>query len=128
MKNLKKLPKRQAGIGFISLVLLLVVIGFFTLLILKIGPIYLEHMDVQKILKSIKDDRDVLQWSQGQIRETIIKRLRINYIESITRKNIDIVKQRNYMKTEIIYDVRENIYGNLDVCIHFDEVVEAYSD
>jgi Domain of unknown function (DUF4845) len=117
--------KHQKGLTLISTVLLLGLIGFFVMLILRIGPIYLEHRKVKAVLEEVKDLRDLDNKSEYEVRETLNKRLDMNYIERLKADNIKIAKRGGYMKVEVVYDVVEKIAGNLSVLVEFNDVVEV---
>lgn len=116
---------RQKGLTMISLAFVLGVIAFFTLLILKIGPIYLEHHKVKQSLAAMQEDESLVTNSKRQIESLLMKKLDINMVEEVTRKDIKIFKQGEYVKIGVSYEVTENIMGNLDVLVYFDDEIEV---
>jgi hypothetical protein len=118
-------PKRQQGLTFISLVFFLGLIAFFVLLGLKIGPIYLDHMKVTNALAEIKKTPDIETKSANEIRESLNKRFNMNYVNDVTQDDITVVKQGNYLKVIIEYEVVKKIAGNLSVLVEFKDVIEA---
>ena len=118
-------PKRQQGLTFISLVFILGLIAFFVLLILKIGPIYLDHSKVVSALAEIEKTPDIEQQSEFEIRESLSKRFDINYVYDVTPKDITITKFGNYLKVAVEYEVVRKIAGNLSVLVEFNDVIEV---
>jgi hypothetical protein len=118
-------PKHQQGLTFISLVFFLALIAFFVLLGLKIGPIYLDHMKVTNALAEIKKTPDIETKSANEIRESLNKRFNMNYVNDVTQDDITVVKQGNYLKVIIEYEVVKKIAGNLSVLVEFNDVIEA---
>ncbi|MGR8999960.1 MAG: DUF4845 domain-containing protein [Gammaproteobacteria bacterium] len=118
-------PKRQQGLTFISLVFFLGLIAFFVLLGLKIGPIYLDHMKVTNALAEIKKTPDIETKSANEIRENLNKRFNMNYVYDVTQDDITVVKQGNYLKVIIEYEVVKKIAGNLSVLVEFNDFIEA---
>jgi hypothetical protein len=118
-------PKHQQGLTFISLVFVLGLIGFFVLLGLKIGPIYLDHSKVASALADIKKNPDIGEQSQDQIRNSLSKRFNINYVYDVSQDDITITKYGNYLKVVIEYDVIRKIAGNLSVLVEFNDVIEV---
>jgi len=118
-------PKRQQGLTFISLVFILGLIAFFVLLGLKIGPIYLDHSKVAEALAEIEKTPDIEQQSEAEIRNSLSNRFNINYVNDVTQKDITIIKQGNYMKVVIEYEVVRKIVGNLSVLVEFNDVIEV---
>jgi len=116
--------KRQHGMTMISLIFLLCSIGFVAMLVLKIGPIYLDHSKVTAALAAVEEGVDVLNKSDHEIRDMVNKRFNLNYVTDVTARDLVITKSGGYLKVELQYDVVKNIMGNLSVLIEFDDVVE----
>lgn len=129
MRNMGvKSQSKQRGITFLGAVIVLSLIGFFAMLILKIGPIYMEHAKIKSALESIEAQPDLASKTKEDIKMMFEKRLYINYITDFNKENLLITKHGGYVKVEVIYDKTENIFGNLDVLVHFDDVIEAGTD
>lgn len=117
--NMQSLPYKQRGLTFISLVLVLGLIGFFTLLVLKIGPIYFNHSKVLNALEAVENSTDIINQPRSQILNSLHKRFDMNYAEYVTDDDITIVAQPGYVKVEIDYERVEPIMGNLSVLVEF---------
>ncbi len=120
-----KSPARQRGITFLGFVILMCLIGFFAMLILKIGPIYLDHYKVVSSLESLKSDKDLATRSKQEIITTLMKRWDINMVDSVTTENVYITKDMSNLTIQIAYDVTKPIVGNVDVIVHFDDSIEV---
>jgi Domain of unknown function (DUF4845) len=95
------------------------------LLILKIGPIYLDHSKVKDALASIEQDKDIETKSESEIRNSISKRFDMNYVARVTAQDMKIIKRGNYLKVEADYEVVEKIAGNLSALVEFHDVIEV---
>ncbi len=116
---------RQQGMTFISFIFLMALIGFFTLLILKIGPIYLHHSKVVNAFSAVENTPDLEIQSVGQIRNMFAKRFNINYVDKVNANEIKITKKGDfYVKVLLDYEVVEPIFGNLSVLVEFHEEFE----
>jgi len=119
---------RQTGLTFISLLLVLMMVGFFALLVLRLGPLYLENYTIRSVLKGIKEEHGSGEWSAQEIRSTIEKRLYINEIRRFDkpedRQDIKIRKEDDVVKVSIDYEVREHIAANVDALVSFSDSVE----
>ena len=118
-------PANQQGLTFISLVFILGLIGFFVLLGLKIGPIYLNHSKVVSALADIKKTSDIEAQTEGEIRNSLSKRFDINYVDDVTQDDITITRHGNYLKVAIEYEVARKIVGNLSVLVEFNDNIEV---
>lgn len=118
--------RKQSGLTFISILVILFVIGFFAMLVLKILPIYLDNFKVRDSLASLSRDGAMENYSKAKILDTIGKRLNANNIDDLIRpEDIQVVKTPNYVSITIQYEVVQNIYGNLSVLVEFNEKYEA---
>ena len=122
---MKQSPKHQQGLTFISLVFVLALIGFFVLLGLKIGPIYLNHSKVVSALAEIKKTPDIEEQSEAEIRGGLSKRFDINYVDDVTQDDIKVTRHNDYLKVAIEYEVVTKIAGNLSVLVEFNDVIEV---
>jgi hypothetical protein len=116
--------KHQQGLTFISIALILGLIGFFTLLILKIVPIYIDHNKVASAMKELRNSPEIRSMSEPQIRESLSKRFNINYVYDVKQEDIEIIKHGDYLKVAIEYEVAKKIAFNLSVLAEFNDVIE----
>ncbi|HYE36541.1 DUF4845 domain-containing protein [Methylocaldum sp.] len=121
-------PSRQRGLTVTGFLFVLFLIGFFSLLVLKIGPVYLEHYKVASSLESLKKDNDIASKSREEILSLLQKRWEINMVERVTAKDVKITKQGAYLKIQITYDVAEHLFGNVDALLHFNDLLEVGSN
>jgi hypothetical protein len=118
-------PKRQQGLTFISLLLVLGLIGFFVLLTLKIVPIYLDNNKVKSALEALKENSEFPTMGEFEIRDSLTKRFNINYVTDVTQDDITVVKHGNYVKVDIEYETIVKLAGNLSVLAEFHDTIEA---
>lgn len=122
------LPKQQRGLTFISICVLLFIFGFFVFLILKIGPIYLDHNKVASALSALKKDSDFPSMSEAEIRRSLDNRFNIGYVDFIAPEDIKVSRSNDYVKVEIDYEVLEPMAYNLSVLVEFHDEVETGGD
>ncbi|WP_031432289.1 DUF4845 domain-containing protein [Methylomarinum vadi] len=122
---MKQKPSSQRGLTMISIAIILALIAFFTLLILKIGPIYLNHSKVVNALEALKETPDVENKSKREIETLLYRRFDINYVEHVDSRDIKITKLPSYLKIEVEYERVEPIFGNLSALAEFHEVIEV---
>ncbi len=122
--------KQQQGFTLITLIILFMVIGFFGLLILKIGPIYMNHSKILNSFAALEQTDNIENETTHRIRNIIDGRFNINYVEHLKVRDIQILNRPNYLKLVVEYEVVEPIFGNLSVLIEFYEevIVEPGAD
>ncbi len=124
---MNRFAKQQEGLTLITILVILAVVGFFVLLILKIGPIYLENMKVKDSLASLEAESELVAKNRAQLMDLVEKRLDVNMVTHVTQEDISIIKTSGYVSVEIDYEVTENIFANLDVLVYFNDKIEAGS-
>ncbi|MCK9636206.1 MAG: DUF4845 domain-containing protein [Methylobacter tundripaludum] len=118
-------PGRQQGLTLISLVFVLGLIGFFTLLTLKIVPIYLDHGKVKSALEALKQMPDLQTLSEFEIRDSLTKRFNINYVYDVNQDDITVVRHGDYVKVDIEYETVVKLVGNLSALAEFHDSFEV---
>jgi len=116
---------KQRGLTFISLVFILGLIAFFTLLVLKIAPIYFNNSKVKNALAAVEQSVDITSKTRQEILSSLDKRFNMNYVEYVTQDDIKIIAQPGYVKVDIEYERVEPIMGNLSVLVEFHEGFEV---
>lgn len=119
---------QQKGLTFISILAILMVIGFFGLLLLKIAPIYMNNFKVKDTLASLEAEPDLTSHSKAKLRDLLDKRLDVNMVDNVSNEDISVTKTPERVSIEIDYEVTENIMGNLDVLVYFNEAIEVESN
>jgi len=115
---------KQQGMTAISILILLIILGFLGLLVLKIGPIYLDHYKLKSVISNLAAQPNIGSRSPQQIRKDLAKRLYVNEIRDLDKNAIKFKKEGASLKLEIDYEVRENIVSNVDAVVAFKEKME----
>ena len=64
--------------------------------------------------------------SKSKILSSLEKRFDVSYVKDVTAKDVLVTKRGNtYLKVALEYEVVENIAGNLDVLITFNDGFEV---
>ncbi len=119
-----KLQRAQSGFTFIGVVFLIIVVVFFANLIMKLTPAYLEYFSVSTSLSSLQDEKFSSSALESEIRDKLQKRLDVNDVKHVKAKNISIQRSEGKAVASIDYDVRTNIFANIDAVVHFSKSVE----
>jgi len=117
--------KKQQGLTFISLLLILGLIGFFVLITFKIVPIYLDHSKVGKALAAVKAMPGIESKSESEVRSALGKQFGMNYVYDVNQKDVKVLKHGTYLKVTIEYEVVKKLAGNLSALAEFNDVIEV---
>jgi len=119
---------RQRGMTGAGWLLVLFLIGFFSLLTLKLAPIYMDNYKVRTVLASLEEEPLITKKGVGEIRKMIKRRMKVNGFYDFDKDSIAITRDGGVTTVEIAYEVQENIAGNVDILVFFSDSVELVSN
>ena len=120
------MQKRQQGMTFIGMVLLLTVFGFIAYGVIQMVPVYLENMKVVKVLNQVKDELDGQNANLTDIRKSLEKRIDIEELRDIDwRQDFDIVRTAGGYSIAAIYERQRPLVSNLYLLAEFDYEVQV---
>lgn len=122
---MKKIHKLQKGMTLISFILVMGIIAFFTLITLKVGPIYMNHSKVVHALETLKNRPDIEEASKHEVWILLSKQFNMNYIENVTKKDVKITSRPGYLKVQIVYFVKKPFIDTLSIWVDFDNMIEV---
>lgn len=124
MKGLRK----QRGMTAIGWIIVLGLIAFFTLLILRLAPLYLEYSKVSSVLESLHNEPGITRQSKAEIQRLISRRFEINDVRNVDPKIAEIESRNNRLTVTLEYERRTNMLGNIDLVVTFDKSVEVIAN
>lgn len=113
----------QQGSALTMMIMALFFGGLLTLAI-KIGPAYLDDFTIQEALESLDGTDGLSQMGPAQVRSLINKRLSVNNVDGFDPKNISVEKNGELVVIKVDYEVRNNIFRNVDTVVHFQHEYE----
>ena len=115
-----KSMKAQRGITLTSFLVVLIVVGFFLYVGMKLFPMYQENYAVRSAMKSLANEPGIGSMQPANIQKLLFKRLYINYSENVKPANVKFDRKENGWTMRVNYEVRRPLIGNLDVVGKFD--------
>lgn len=113
--------QRQRGMSMISWLVVLAVAVFFILIGIKMVPTYLENYSIRQVLTNMENDRAVRAMSATEMKNSFIKRIKINSVYDFDRNAIKIKKEKNGTLFAVDYEVRKPVAGNVAIVMSFSE-------
>lgn len=110
----------QRGMTLTSFLVVLIVVGFFLYVGMKLFPMYQEYYAVRSAMKSLSNEPGVGTMAPAQIQELFFKRLYINYSDNVKPSNVKFNRRDNGWTLNVNYEVRRPLVGNLDVVGKFE--------
>lgn len=116
----------QGGMTLIGFLLMFLLIGFFTLLVIKLVPLYLEHFKIVSSLNALKSEPGWAEKSKDEIQKALQRRWDINSVDTvIANKDVQYSREAGRVKVRVAYEAVTHIMGNVDVLLTFDDMIES---
>ena len=123
-KNSLSSMHRQSGASALVIMIMVLFFGGLLTLAIKLGPAYLDDITIQEALKSLEGTEDLSTMGPAQVRSLINKRLSVNNVRGFDEKNITVEKDGDLVIINVDYEVRNNLFRNVDTVIHFQHEYE----
>lgn len=110
---------RQRGASALTMMVMVLFFGGLLTLVIKLGPAYLDDITIQEALESLDGTEGLSQMGPAQVRTLINKRLSVNNVRGFDAKNISVDKDGDLIVINVDYEVRNNLFSNVDTVVHF---------
>jgi len=114
---------QQKGVTAIGWLIILGLIGFFTLLTLKMLPSYMEYYKISQTLETLTKDSGFE--SPREIRDKAERRFDISYVNSINPKDLIIKPYGQSWLVLAKYESRVHLFYNITVVMDFNKQVKV---
>ena len=114
---------KQHGMAMISWFLVIVVVVLFVTFIIRLVPIYIDGFSVYESISAMETDSRLNSFGAKAVKKSLLRRLDINAVYSVTEEDIYVTKKSGKTIVEVDYEVRENLFGNLDFVVRFKKEV-----
>ena len=113
------LRSRQQGIGWFGLLFVFAVLGFFTVVGMKVLPLYLNQMKIASSVSKVAGDASQADSEVGELRKSLQRYWDIESIDTLTPKDIKVKRTEQGRFLSYDYEAREHLFYNVYVVIHF---------
>lgn len=115
--------QRHQGIAALGLISWLIVIGFGTLLTLRLFPIYMESFKIDTAMKSVIEDPALERKPNREIIEALLRRFDIDDVKRIDARNyrehVKIEKKQGKIAILVTYRAEAPLFRNLSLVADF---------
>ena len=108
-------PKQQRGFSLIALIFFGLIIVFFMIIGFKIVPAVTEYLAIERAVQKIKTEGSTV----GEIRSAFDRYVAVDYITSITSRDLDITKDNDRIVISYSYSYNIPIMDNVRLVIDF---------
>lgn len=118
----------QRGMSTLTLLVVIALVGLGITCGLKMIPAYIDYWALKGIFESVEADPAINQATPKQVESMLQKRLDINSIRGFEQKeSVTISKEEGKITIEFYYEVREELFANVDVVMKFEHHYESDS-
>ncbi|HZX72546.1 MAG TPA: DUF4845 domain-containing protein [Rhodanobacter sp.] len=119
------MKSKQSGVTLIGFLIVIVVVGFFAYMAMKLLPSYSEYMGVAKAMNEIAT-AGTNGKSLDEIRRDLMFKMNFQYVDDATIKPSDITIKRDAggaSELKVAYDKQIPFMYNIDFLLHFNKSV-----
>lgn len=114
------MKNNMKGLSLVGFILVMIIVVIFAIFGMKIGPMYLEFNGVKSAMNALAAEQFE---SPKDVKDALLKRLSINYVETVKREDIVVKPQNGGYNISVDYYVDKPLVGNLSVSGHFQHSV-----
>lgn len=118
--------KKQRGMAMISWLVVMVVLGFFALVLIRLLPVYVDDYGVKNVIKSLSEDSALIAQNQSAdsmvtaVKTSLAKRFVVNNIKNISVHDVEVSSTTQGIEVHLEYESRVPILFNIDAVVHFE--------
>jgi Tfp pilus assembly major pilin PilA len=110
---------RQRGLSMIGFLFVAAVVVTCVMIGFRVLPAYIEHYSVQQALEqSLAETKDLN--SAAEIRKAFQKHADAGYIDSVSARDIDVVKSKNEVTASVSWTRKLPMVANVSLLLEFD--------
>jgi hypothetical protein len=113
----------QSGLSILSILGILLMLGFFAMCIIRMTPPYMEYLSVKRIISEIAMDRDFSSNpSPAEIRKKIASLFNMNQIYLLKPSEVKVFAKGGKTYIDADYEVRQPVMWRIDSVLKFDDL------
>lgn len=113
-------PAKQRGLGWFGMMFVFGAIAFVAIVAIKVGPLYLNQMTVERIVKRVAEDPDMANAEPQAIRDALQRGWDVDYVDQLDPKDIKIKRTERGRTLSYDYEARVNLFYNIFVVVQFE--------
>lgn len=115
----------QRGASPFIMLLFVAMLAFFVTIIFKLAPPYYDFWQIKEVMESFAEEPDLAELKAKEVESRFDKRLIVSNIRDFDRKeNVTITTSDQVLTIDLEYEVRINMFRNVDAVIAFTHTVE----
>lgn len=117
--------KKQQGVSALFILVFLGLLALALLVSFKLYPAYYEHWQIESVIESFEEEKDLADLSVKEVIKRFQLRLQTNNVRNFDfDDSVFIDMEDGVLSIELDYEVRQNVYRNVDAVVIFKKQVE----
>jgi type II secretory pathway pseudopilin PulG len=113
--------QHQKGVSLLGLIVVLVIVGVIAVLAMKVTPTFTEYLSIKKAINSVKANGG----SIPEMRAAFDRQAEVGYIDAISGKDLDIVKNGDDADISFGYQKVIPLVGPVSLLIDYEGSTNA---
>lgn len=118
--------RQQQGLSALSILFILLVIGFVATCTIKMAPVYIESFTVARAVETVVEQAKAKNWQKTEIMSSLGKQWQVNRVEALKHTDIKVVRKEGKTTIDATYEKRVPLMFNVDVVMKFDKFIYQY--
>ena len=110
---------KQRGMTLLGFGIGLIVACFFAYMAMVLGPAYSEYFGVKKAMNSVAAAQTPSSTDAVGIQRALDRQFTVGYVDSVSGKDIKLVRQKGGNLISVEYEVRKAFIYNIDFMVKF---------
>jgi Tfp pilus assembly major pilin PilA len=110
-----KLSQRQNGLSLVGFIFVIAIIAFVAILGMKVVPTVVEYSAIKKAIVTAREAGT----SAREIQAAFDKNLTTGYIESVSGKDLEVVKTADGVDVSVAYQKKIELFGPVSLVIDY---------
>jgi len=110
---------RQKGVSMAVMMIIMAVLILCAVLGLKVGPVYMEYLQIKKALVGIAESGELRSGSVNDVRKAFDRRASVDSISVISAEDLDISKDGGDLVIAFSYPKKVPLFGNVSLLFDF---------
>ena len=115
----------QQGLTLMGFVVVLIVLGMFGYLAMRLIPMYTEYYSIVQAMQGVIKEPGIGTADERLIRDHISRHFEVGYVYSVDPKDIKLKREQNGLTMSVDYEVRKPLFYNIFVLGHFEKTVST---
>lgn len=117
-----KLRQQQSGMSLPGMLAIAIMVGFFVMSGLKIGPSYFEYFTIRDIVTKVAAEHDPEKDTIADIRRKLANLFNTNQIYGLKPTDVEVFRRDGKTFIDASYEARIPLFGRIDAVIRFDDL------